>query len=252
MQLKHIIMGLVIFGVLSVAQDSTVDMASQGMSILELQQGALMENIVNNKTPGFRELVIDPIYDHVNGRIIAHSRNRFNPGPFIRSGRNLDVAVQGRGFLAVMDKNGRLLLTRDGRFEVDREQRLRTLSGQFFVVDDYGAPIILPTAGSIKIDQEGNLYDSSDQFIARLKVVEVNDVRGLESLNNVFFAVREPSNIVDADSRNLKQGYYEGSNVDSNRLLVQMTDKNIYGANSQVIQTRLKMLDTVTNILQQN
>lgn len=64
-------------------------------------------------------------------------------GTIIGTGKNTDVAIQGRGFFVSQDRNGLEVYTRDGNFNVDAEGNLVTSEGLF--VKGYTA------------DQDGNV-----------------------------------------------------------------------------------------------
>ncbi len=236
------------------AADYTINNASQALSVSELQQGVLMENAVNIKTPGYRAVKIVSYSDRNSAEKIVRKVNNFSPGPLVLTNRLLDLAIEGLGFFALSDGNGRTYLTRDGRFQVNSDLQVVSVAGGFMLLDESGAPISLANGADMKVDNKGYVYNSDGSVIARIKVVNVTDYNKLRSVNNVVFYLEiEDSELMYAsDDFIVRQGNYETSNVDYTKLMVDLADKSQYTANTQMIQTRLKMLDSLNGIVNQN
>ena len=64
-------------------------------------------------------------------------------GMLMTTGRDLDVAVDGPGWIAVQDPNGAEAYTRMGNLQLNATGNLQTSTG-LNVVDDAGQPIVLP------------------------------------------------------------------------------------------------------------
>src|SRR5690349_15534621 len=60
------------------------------------------------------------------------------------TGNNLDVALQGKGYLSVTDASGKQFLTRDGRMALNRDGNLVLATSGQRVLDAKGQPIALP------------------------------------------------------------------------------------------------------------
>jgi flagellar basal body rod protein FlgG len=76
------------------------------------------------------------------------------------TGRNLDVAVQGRGWLAVQLPDGTEAYTRAGSLDVDVNGLLQTKSG-YSVLGD-GGPLNIPPDNTIEIAPDGTISVVSD------------------------------------------------------------------------------------------
>lgn len=239
---------------MSLANDKTINIIGQGMSVLELKQNILMQNVVNARTPGYKEIKLSQYYDPNKKQFTTKISNIFSIGPMVGSGRDLDFALQDNGFFVVIDAYGDKYLTRDGRFKVNERMELVTMAGEFYVLSEEGNVISLPDANSPRVDNEGTFYDSNDEPLFALKILDLEDYKKLRSVNNVFFYLDEEDEYfltIPATVR-IRQGFYEGSNIDYNKIMVQMADTNVYSSHTQVIQTRLKMMDSAINLLQQN
>lgn len=234
--------------------DDTIDMGGEGMHAIEANYSANMENVANMKTPGYKYYLMSAKYSPKTEKIIMKKYNIFTPGSYINSNRQLDFALGNKGFFVVIDKNGEIFYTRDGRFEIDENMDLVTMSGKFYVLDQDDSIIQLDQNNEIKIDQYGNLFNIEGDFIAKFKVVDISNVTKLKSNNNVYFYLNkeDSKNLLQIDDFVLKQGYYEGSNVNASMSLIKMADTGRYAAGTQLIQSRLKMLDTMIDIAKQN
>jgi flagellar basal body rod protein FlgG len=234
--------------------DRTVELGREGMGFYETFHSSTMENVVNGKTAGYKQFSYGSVYSKESNTLIAIIKHNFSNGPIVYTGGKLNLAITGKGFFSVVDQHGSRFFTRDGRFELDYNHNLVTISGKFLVLSDQDDPITIADSDSIRIDQDGNIYDVEDVSVAKIKVIDVENKRLLKSLNHVFFYLPESSDSVveSAENMNIKQGYYEGSNVDMTMMMYRMTDKEKYNANTQVVQSRLKLLDTIIDIAKQN
>lgn len=103
----------------------------------------------------------------------------FRQGTLIQTGRSLDVAVEGEGFIAVQTEDGGEAYTRAGDLTVDELGRLLDRQGQPVLGD--GGPIALPPYdrlyvgqdGSISVQPEGQTPDTLVE-VGRLKLVNPN------------------------------------------------------------------------------
>src|SRR5262245_38618281 len=99
-----------------------------------------------------------------------------NSGAMLSTGRDLDIAVNGPGWIAVQGPDGKEAYTRAGDLQVDPTGQLMTATGRPVIGD--GGPINVPPytsiffarAGSISIVAQGQTPDTTSQ-VARLKLV---------------------------------------------------------------------------------
>ena len=252
--MRKLIIIITVLLVFVFAADGTIDIANSGMEFLEKQNGIIMENMVNLKTPGFREVKITSISNPKNKTVVYSYGHLFIAGPFVNTGKNLDFALEDKGFFMVKDNLGKFLLTRDGRFEINENRQLITVSGKFTVLDASRSSITIPEYKTVKTDNKGNMYDNDNNQIAQIGIFDIDDYKLLKTVNHVFFYMEDNMSglIHDAEGYKLKQGFYENSNVDYSRLMIKLADTNKYNANTQLIQTRMKMLDTAIEIVNKN
>jgi flagellar basal-body rod protein FlgF len=149
-------------------------------------------------------------------------------GSLMTTGRPLDVAVHGPGFIAVQGPNGQEAYTRNGDLHLTPEGLLVTSSGQAVLGDN--GPITLPPSSSIKIGDDGTItvlpFGAPAQSLAtigRIKLVNPPPdslVRGSGSIFQLAGGGAAPAD----GSVKLDSGVLESSNVDLASAMVNMID----------------------------
>ena len=139
-------------------------------------------------------------------------------GAIETTGRELDVAVKGDGWIAVEDSDGNEAYTRMGSLVLDQDGTLRTSDGRA-VLDDSGEHIELPALSKIEINQDGTVGgrpdgEGSDVFeeYQRIKLVNPEKTamyRGTDGL----FRLKSGATAEESDSVRLINGALESSNV---------------------------------------
>jgi len=138
------------------------------------------------------------------------------------SERPLDIAIATEGYFQINTKNG-VMLTRDGRFQMDKDGNLINLEGGQ-VLSDSGTAIKLPfvpdDVNQIKIDRKGRL----SVFNPQTRKLEYVATMGI--VDSTGMAVMHPD---------IKQGYNEYSNVSlQNEFLAVMPTIRAFEANRQI------------------
>src|SRR5690606_8260318 len=86
-----------------------------------------------------------------------------SPGSMEQTGNQLNVALQGPGFMNVQMANGEVGYTRDGNFQRAADGTLLTSAG--LPVLGQGGPIVIPpNATEISIDERGMMSDQNGVF----------------------------------------------------------------------------------------
>ena len=157
------------------------------------------------------------------------------PGPVQSTGRPLDVAVQGKSWLAVQALDGAEAYTRAGSLQVNAEGQLVTPSGLPVLGD--GGPITVGVNAAVEIAGDGSITATTGngrpQQVGRLKLVtpEGNLNRGTDGL----FRAPEGDAPVDPSAR-VQSGALEGSNVSPVETMVAMI------AAARQFEQQMKML----------
>ena len=137
--------------------------AASGASDAMLSQALNTHNLANAATPGFRAdlsaaqtaVANDQL---VESRAYARTGNTgidVDPGVVNFTGRDLDVAVNGQGWMSILDENGVEAYSRRGDLRVDALGQLRDGAGRQ-VVGNSGA-IAVPPFSSINIGTDGTI-----------------------------------------------------------------------------------------------
>ena len=139
-------------------------------------------------------------------------------GAIETTGRELDVAVKGDGWIAVEDSDGNEAYTRMGSLVLDQDGTLRTSDGRA-VLDDSGEHIELPALSKIEINQDGTVGGRPDgegsevfEEYQRIKLVNPEKTamyRGTDGL----FRLKSGATAEESDSVRLINGALESSNV---------------------------------------
>ncbi len=144
----------------------------------------------------------------------------FAEGSMIRTGRDLDIAVDGEGFIAVQAPDGQEAYTRAGSLYVDSLGMLRTGNG--LPVIGNGGPVAIPESEKIDIAIDGTisiipLGQNKDAIVQvdRIKLVNL-PVETLVKSEDGLIRQRVPDGEVAPDARvRVASGSLESSNVNA-------------------------------------
>ena len=143
-------------------------------------------NLANANTLGFKAdfeeaRAMQAYGDGLPSRVFSMAERpgqSYQQGSLQTTGRDLDVAVQGDGWLTVQDANGKEAYTRNGSLQVSPLGVLQTSTG-LNVLDSNGQPITLPMPlEKIQITEDGTIN-------ARLEGAEPAAVENLQQLKLV-------------------------------------------------------------------
>jgi flagellar basal body rod protein FlgG len=142
----------------------------------------------------------------------------FTPGAINQTGRALDVALAGGGFLTVQTARGERY-TRNGSLSLDSSGQLITGGGDLVV--GTSGPITVPP-GEVSIGEDGTL-SVNGRSIDRLKVVRFDDPRSaLTKEGGSLFAATGTQQPVESVDTRVIQGSLESSNVNTVTEMVAM------------------------------
>jgi flagellar basal-body rod protein FlgF len=127
-----------------------------------------------------------------------------------RTGNDLDVALQGRGFFAVQTPRGERF-TRAGNFHLDAQGRLVTASGDQ-VMGESGPIVFTADDGAISIGGDGTISTRQGQR-GKLRVVQFANEAALTREGGTLFAAGAEARPEPARQARVLQGAIERSNV---------------------------------------
>src|ERR1700754_2275711 len=236
--------------------------AAAGMRAQQQMLDAVSNDLANANTNGYKRVRVGfsdllyeragrPTADGVNlgtGARAVQAGRSFEQGALRQTGEQLDVAIQGEGFIKVKLSDGRQALTRDGSLHVDGAGKLVTSTGGV-VQPQITIPANTP-AEKIAIAQNGNVLVDGRQ-IGRIELVTVRAINGLDSVGeNAFVTTAASGNTIAAPTATtLAQGALEGSNTNMAQSMVDMIDaQRTYQLTSKAIQTADQMMEIANGV----
>lgn len=230
--------------------DRLIYTAMTGAKHVFMQQAGTANNLANASTIGFkaqehRFRAVPVLGEGMPTRafvVDASVSDVMDEGPLMFTGRNLDVAVNGKGWIAVQLPDGSEAYTRAGSLDVDVTGLLQTKSGHTVAGD--GGPINIPPDNNIEIAPDGTVSvvpsfgtPNNSNAIGRIKLVnppEANMVRGADGL----FRMRDGQAAPAEESVKLASGTLEGSNVNVTDAMVNLISL------ARQFEMQIKMLQT--------
>jgi flagellar basal-body rod protein FlgF len=219
------------------------------------RQELIANNLANINTPGFKADLYQAQAMYMND---ANGNNTVNgqsfvvqgpngidltPGEIITTGRDLDIAIDGEGWMAVKDSQGREAYTRGGSLRLDVNGQLITAGGKAVLGD--GGPISIPPAKSIEIGNDGTItvvpLDGDVKSLAildRIKLVKL-DKNNVVKNDEGLLQLKRGGNAVADGTVKLINGAIEGSNVNAINQMVGMISAG------REFDAQMKILSTV-------
>jgi flagellar basal-body rod protein FlgF len=149
-------------------------------------------------------------------------------GALLSTGRDLDVAINGPGWIAIQGPDGKEAYTRAGNLQVDANGQLMTATGRPVLGD--GGPITVPPYtsiffardGSISIVAQGQTPDTTST-VARIKLVNPPNEQ-VERGDDGLFRMKDGSDAAPDAAVQLSSGVLESSNVNTAEAMVNMIE----------------------------
>jgi flagellar basal-body rod protein FlgG len=229
------------------------------MEAQQTQFDAISNDLANVDTPGYQSQIVgfhDLLYSNggyagnvptgagTAARIVGRSQVQ---GAMQQTGRPLDVAIEGNGYLEVRRPDGTIGLTRNGALEVNALGQLTNQQGMLLQ-----PPVTIPhgvSLSDVKIASNGTVT-AAGRAIGRLGLVTVPSPDNLTPVGDSMFTANAASGaIVPATGATLQQGVLEGSNVDMAQAMSQLvTAQRTYAMDSSAIQDQNQMLQIANEI----
>lgn len=177
-------------------------------------------------------------------------------GSLTQTNGDLDLAIEGRGYLEVTLPSGDSAFTRDGGLKRSAEGQIVTSDG-YPVVPDITIP---EDATSLSINADGEVYayfsDRPEaELLGQFTLALFANERGLEAMGNNLFRETEASGApITGDPGmeglgTLRQGYLEDSSVDAVREVTDLIEaQRAYELNAKVITAADQMMATNSQI----
>jgi flagellar hook protein FlgE len=260
-----------------------------GMKNSQTDLAVISHNIANAETTGFKksntafaDIVAtggstNPRLTPGIGSSVQSITQDFALGSLVQTGRGLDVAISGDGFLATSNPaTGTLTFTRNGALEVQSNGGLVDPSGdlvQGFPVDTAGTPtsavpasIIIPLANAsgsglsnISINPQGlvsaSYSDGTSESVAQISLASFPATGGLRSIGQTKWeatansGVPQYGNPGEGNFGQIRNGTLERSNVDlAEEMVSLLTAQRNFQANARALDTATSISQVVLNL----
>ena len=217
---------------------------AQSINAMQLDMnimGIFGENVVGFDKIGYqrKEAVVSSFAEYIGSNALSAVTDN-QVGRLFMSERPLDVALSEKGHFQVLNKDGNIELTRDGRFKIDKEGNLLTQENAK-VLSITGLPIKLPfvpdSLDKIKIGADGKVSVFDEKVRGQVEAGTI----GVVNDQGAFLA----TNCV-------RQGYLESSNVQLEREYMEMVNyKRSFEANRQMFKLQNNKLSNAISRLSQ-
>lgn len=250
--------------------------SATGMTAQQMTVDTIAHNLANINTVGFKRSMMDfqdlmyvklvePGQETAAGIVSptgfeigsgvrpASTLKIFGQGEMENTGRPLDLAIEGDGFLKVTGPDGQLRYTRDGSLRVNAEGNLVTAAGYLLE-----PAISIPAdTTNISIGKDGTVSvvsgsDGTPTVVGTIELVRFANPSGLSSEGGNLYAATPASGsetTVDGTAT-LQQGFLERSNVQMVSELVNLIKaQRAYEINSRAIRAGDEMLQNTNRLI---
>ncbi len=180
------------------------------------KMGYVSTNVSNYNTNGYKGVRFEQMLDE-NGLLKGYERRDFSQGAIQRTERELDIAIDGTGFIPVTSPKGEVTYTREGSFKLDKDGYLITNDG-YLVGDGIKIPI---NYDNLRIKQNGDIEVYSNdgmqtEYLGTIPLVNFQNPEGLKLTdNNKFYLTAESGDpVLIKEHSKIKQGNIEVTNID--------------------------------------
>lgn len=254
--------------------------AAAGMAAQQMRVEVISNNLANMNTTGYnarraefadlhyQQMVRPGTINAADGTVLptgvqlglgvrpASVTMMLSQGSLAATGGDLDIAIEGSGFLEVTLPDGRSAYTRDGALK-------RTGDGLIVTADGYPvAPnVTVPAdARSISINADGEIYayfvdQIQPQLLGQFSLSGFTNPKGLEAVGSNLFVETTASGPATVSSPGqdglgvVRQGYLEDSSVDAVKEVTDLIEaQRGYELNSKVITAADQMLSSMVQI----
>lgn len=257
--------------------------AATGMDAMETKLDVIANNLANINTTGFkkdRANFEDLLYKHevfpgvqdaggtptavgsqvgIGVRVMSTQTDQ-QQGSIQMTNRELDVAIEGRGYLSVLDpitqttlysRSGNLDINADGSLVLGSAQTGRLLDPPIQIPNDATAITINPN-GMVMVQQPGT---PELQNVGQIQLAQFINPDGLLKMGESLYRTTDASgapilaNPGEDGTGVVRQGSLEASNVEPVQELIDLiTTQRAFELNSQAVQAGDQLLQTVTNL----
>ncbi len=254
--------------------------AKTGLDAQQTRMSVISNNLANVNTTGFkkgRAVFEDLVYQNIRqpgaqssqgtqlpsglmlgtGVRTVATEKTFTQGNVVQTDRQLDVAIEGRGFLQVLMPDGTLAFTRDGSMQINSDGEMVTAAGftvqPGIVIPDNALSVTISRDGIISAAVPGSV---GVMEVGSLQLADFVNPAGLQAIGGNLLIETAASGAPQVGMPGMTglgtliQGALESSNVNTIEELVNMIEtQRAYEINSKAISTADRMLEFANNNL---
>jgi flagellar basal-body rod protein FlgG len=257
-----------------------LQIAATGMAAQQTRVETIANNLANTNTTGYnarRAEFADLLYQQVSspGTVNASDGTvlptgvqlglgvratsvsmQMAQGSLSQTGGDLDIAIEGDGYLEVTLPNGNSAYTRDGGLNRSADGQIVNSDG-YVVVPDITIP---DDATDISISPDGEVYayfsDTPEpQLLGQFTLADFTNAKGLEAIGGNLFLETTASGAPitgtpgEDSLGTLRQYYLEDSSVDSVREVTELIEaQRAYEMNAKVMTAADQMMSATSQI----
>jgi flagellar basal body rod protein FlgG len=213
------------------------------LSYYTRMQQVVANNLANANTDTFK-------VDRMTARLLQGAESPvpvqetdFQQGTLRETGRALDLALEGPGFLVVRTENGERL-TRGGSFRLDPGGQLLDSLGATVLGKE--GPITI-VGGSVEVLSDGAVMVDG-AMVDRLRIETVEDLSSLMKEGSGRYVAAGPTASVEPGATVVRQGNVEEANLDPITSMVELVKiQHAYKANVDALQAMDGVLASIAN-----
>ena len=238
--------------------DRVLFIMSSGAKQIMHAQTVNSNNLANANTTGFQADLANFDDQQLTGAgvdsrtysVAENSGVSFSKGSIVSTGRDLDVAVNGDGWIAVQSPDGSEAYTRAGDLQVNINGQLLTGAGHPVMGD--GGPLVIPEFEKLEIGTDGTVsirpigqQPTVIAEVGRIKLVSP-DMSELVKGEDGLLRTRAGTDAEASNEVSLVNGVIESSNVNAVEALVNMIDY------SRQFEMAIKLMNTAKTMDEQS
>jgi flagellar basal-body rod protein FlgF len=216
--------------------DRGLYVAMTGAKQIMQAQAVNNHNIANLSTIGFRADAVtfdsSPIYGpgyatRVNA-VAGDAGTDFSAGTMESTGRDLDIAVNGTGFIAVRGMDGKEAYTRAGDLRLSPEGAVTTASGLPVLTES--GPLVIPPSTVVNIGSDGTV-SAVPQGSAPFAITQIDRIKlvnpptaSLQKGDDGLLRLKTGGTAKTDDTVTITSGMLESSNVNAAQSLISMIE----------------------------
>ncbi len=236
--------------------NGSIQAAGASMDALGRYYRVITHNLANANAVGYKRrvesmrqsLTGQPTTD-TDGKVVGKTFIDFTQGRLVRTGRALDVALQGKGGFFVIETPEGPLYTRNGVFRLNAQGQLVDSSGR--TVAGESGPITIPSnvgPGGVNVSTGGQI-SANGQSIGKFRIVQFDKPDLLRPVGDNCFRAPTSAGSKPAEKFNVHQGCQEGSNVNIVKELVDLiTVTRLYEANAKSISAHDERMKNILQV----